>query len=219
MTRVEESFWRERWENKQIGFHEGKPNEQLAACWSGLDLAKGSRVLVPLAGKARDLEWLAEEGHQVVGVELVLDAIRGYFEDRDLDLTAAKTSLGGRDAYVADRVTLVHADMLTVTPEELGAFDAIYDRAALVALEPSTRARYVAACRALLRASAPTLLISFSYDADLSGPPWSIDEAEVRELFSGRDVTVLDRRRGLSSARLTAAGVPSVEETAYRVGT
>jgi thiopurine S-methyltransferase len=214
---VEESFWKERWAAGQIGFHEGKPNEQLTTSWDRLGLAPDARVLVPLAGKAFDLEWLAARGHEVVGVEIVLDAIEAFFGERQLDLEAHRTRLGRADAFAAGKVTLVHADMLQVSPEDLGTFDAIYDRAALVALEPSTRARYVEVCRALAKPEAPTLLISFAYDVDAPGPPWSIDEAAVGSLYAPATVEVLDRREGAASPRLAAAGVQSIEETAYRI--
>lgn len=194
---MEHEFWNSRWAAKQTAFHEGKPNELLAAHVSRL----GKRVLVPLCGKSVDLAFLAEQGHEVVGVEFVQQAIDEYFEE-------------GGDR----RVTMICDDIFNITPERVGRFDAIYDRAALVALEPSTRERYVAACRALLTPSATTghFLIGFGYDQTITaGPPWSVDEATVRTLFADRTIEVLQTHQVPAPGRLGQAGLKSIDETAY----
>lgn len=211
-------LWSARWAQKQIGFHEGKPNDQLVACFGRLALAPGASVLVPLAGKAVDLRWLAAQGHRVVGVELVLEAIHAFFEEGGLDPRDHEHALGPHRAFTVDALTLVQADMFSVLPSELGTFDAVYDRAALIALEPQTREAYVQVCRSLCKPGAPTLLIGFEHGASVAGPPWAVDETEVRRLFAGRDLEVLDRRQGPVSPRLAAAGVASTTETAYRIG-
>jgi thiopurine S-methyltransferase len=190
---MDKPFWEERWQAQQIGFHEGKPNELLAQ--HADRLGRGTRVLVPLAGKAFDLRWLAERGHRVVGVEFVAEAIAAFH----------------REQGEVHGVTLVQGDFFTV--EGLGSFDVIYDRAALVALDPATRERYVARCRSL--SSGGIFLIAFAYDQTKApGPPWSVDEAAVRALYGGR-IDVLARRALPTSTRLKDAGVDAIEETAY----
>jgi len=42
----------------------------LCQYWQELNLAHDSVVFVPLCGKSRDMLWLREQGHQVLGVEL-----------------------------------------------------------------------------------------------------------------------------------------------------
>jgi thiopurine S-methyltransferase len=172
---MDQSDWKTRWEQGQTRFHEGKPNDLLVA--HAHRFGKAQRILVPLAGKAADLQWLADQGHDVVGVEFVQQAIDDFFKGR----APTPHRLGAHDAYYAQGVTLVRADMFDVKPETLGRFDAIYDRAALVAIDPPRRADYVAVCHALANRA---LLISFSYDQTTrEGPPWSVDEAMVRALY------------------------------------
>ena len=218
LTALGRDFWQKRWDEQQIGFHEGKPNELLVAHFSALELRKKSRILVPLSGKAVDLRWLAEQGHEVVGVELSITAIDAFFGEQDLDLHAHVRDLGKHKAFTHGDVTLVCEDVFKLDPAALGTFDAVYDRAALVALEPSTREAYVDVCRSLLRPEGQTLLIAFAYDADVPlGPPWSIDEAKVRTLFGNERVSVLARRTTSISPRLVAAGVKEINESAYRI--
>lgn len=213
---MEHDYWAKRWTEGQIGFHEGLPNDLLAAHIERLETKRPLRILVPLAGKAVDLRWLAERGHEVVGVEFVPEAIVAFFAELGVEPVA--TELGGLPASSGKGVTLVAADMFEVTPAALGTFDLIYDRAALVALEPSTRARYVSVLESLLAPGGVVFLIAFAYDQSKApGPPWSVDEATVRALYAGRAIEILATRPVPTSARLAAAGLPAFEETAYRV--
>ena len=78
---MEREFWLDRWRNQEIGFHQPTVNPWLRKCWPELDLPEGAGVFVPLCGKSLDLCWLAEQGHQVFGVELAETAVRAFFEE------------------------------------------------------------------------------------------------------------------------------------------
>lgn len=216
MTALGHAFWQKRWDEGQIGFHEGKPNDFLVTYAERLGLAPGVRVLVPLAGKSLDLLWLAEQGAGVIGVEFSMTAIEGFFNALGLDAWAHEHKIGRHQAFSARGVTLICADLFGLDEEVLGAFDIVYDRAALIALEPSTRERYAALCRRVLKADGRILLVAFAYSAPSPvGPPWSIEEATLRELHPSSCVELLDRRSLPVSARLQGAGVKAVEEAAY----
>jgi thiopurine S-methyltransferase len=213
--------WRDRWQKRQIGFHEGKPNAFLT---THLDALKnessapsaGPRVLVPLCGKAVDLVYLAERGYQVMGVELVTSAIEELFSERGV--TPTKHSLGPHAAFTYENLTLVSGDIFTMAPEHLGLFDALYDRAALIAILPSSRARYVATCSALLKPGAPSLIIGLAYPQHVvDGPPFSVDDAVIASLFAGRSIQTLESKETPAPPRHMAAGLSTVVETAYRV--
>ncbi|MEB3210547.1 MAG: thiopurine S-methyltransferase, partial [Leptolyngbyaceae bacterium] len=45
---MEESFWRQRWESSNIGFHKSEANPLMVNYFGKLSLSKGSRVFVPL---------------------------------------------------------------------------------------------------------------------------------------------------------------------------
>ncbi len=213
-TAIGRPFWYARWENQQIGFHEAKANDLLASNIGALEHGQPLRILVPLAGKAEDMRWLAERGHEVVGVEFVVHAVRAFFDDMDVE--PRRHQLGRFQALTADGVTMLCEDFFTVTPAEVGLFDAIYDRGALVALEPGSRERYVATCRALLKPNARTLLIAFGYDQSKThGPPWSIDRATVNALYGSAEL--LESRTLPAPPRIAAAGIPQIEECAYLV--
>jgi thiopurine S-methyltransferase len=209
-----DEFWAERWQSGRIGFHEGKPNDLLVQHVARIETKPRMRIVVPLAGKAVDLAWLAARGHEVVGVEFREEAVRAFFEDRGIDATVG--DIGGMPSRSAGGVTLVCGDFFAVRAEDLGTFDAAYDRAALIAVEPTAHARYVAQYRALLDENAPILLIAVTYEGDVSlGPPWSIDEAAIRTLFAGYRIELLSTRAVSVPDGLAKAGVDHMNESAY----
>ena len=178
---MEHDFWFERWKNQQLGFHLDQPNRHLVE-HGGL-LADGpTRVLVPLAGKSRDLTWLRAAGHEVVGVEFVEQAGIAFFEENGLDPAASR--IGPHPVFRADGITMVLDDFFALDPATLGRFGAIYDRAALVAIDPARRPAYVQKLRALASDDARLLLVSFDHDIG-TGPPFSLAFAELQTLMAG----------------------------------
>jgi thiopurine S-methyltransferase len=189
---VESSFWIARWSEGRIGFHEGKPNAFLER--HGERLAGAKRVLVPLCGKAVDLAYLAGRGHEVVGVELVADAVQQFFAEHGV--TPVVTPRGAFVEYTAGAITIFAGDWFATDAALLGAIDAVYDRAALIALPPEMRARYAAHARALAGA-APILLVTLEYPQELmDGPPFSVAEEEVRALYAGARIELVDDAAG-----------------------
>ncbi|MBA3822180.1 MAG: thiopurine S-methyltransferase [Deltaproteobacteria bacterium] len=183
------AFWRARWQERRIGFHEGRPNTYLERHVGRLEGAR--RVLVPLCGKADDLAFLAARGHEVVGVELVETALQEFCEEHGL--TPTRTEHDGFVDYAAGSIRLYAGDMFATTRELLGPFDAIYDRAALVALPPELRVRYVAHLRALAAPGTRVLAITFEYpQAQAAGPPFSVEESELRTLYAGATLALVD---------------------------
>ena len=76
--------------------------------------------------------------------------------------------------------------------------DAVYDRAALIALPPRSRNRY-ARHQFDLTGGAGQLLITLDYDqTQMDGPPFSVPEEEIGVLYGGRY-----RRELLASREIT----------------
>lgn len=182
---MEPSFWHSRWETNNIqGFHLAEANPLLVRHFPTLALPSGARVLVPLCGKSRDLHWLLSQGYQVAGAELSPLAIEQFF--RELGVEPTVTDQGALRHYQAPSLDFYVGDLFDLTPQLLGPVDAIYDRAALVALPLELRRRYTAHLMSL-SANAPQLLITYVYDQNqMDGPPFSISSAEVAEHYQSR---------------------------------
>lgn len=196
--------WRARWAEGRIGFHEGAANRFLV---EHLGVFAGRRrVLVPLCGKAEDLAYLAGAGLEVVGVELVEEAVRAFFAEHAMDPTVSRD--GELVRYQAGSVTIFAGDVFATTAAITGPIDALYDRAALVALPAELRARYAAHLRGLVTPGARELLVTFEYPQDrMQGPPFSVVESEVRSLYAGCDIELCASR----ATTLRDPTIPAVE--------
>ena len=131
--------WRKAWRAGRPAFHRDAVHADLVAYHDEI-LGGADRVLVPLSGRSLDLAWLAERGHEVVGVEIVEEVVAAYFADRGLEVAPAPA--GPFRAYRSGSLTVLAGDMLAATPEHLGTFDGAWDRAALVALPTAERPAY-----------------------------------------------------------------------------
>lgn len=189
---MQPDFWHQRWFTNQIGFHEPVANPLLVKHIDNLKLRKGSRIFLPLCGKTLDIAWLASQGYQVVGAELSKLAVDQLF--KELGTTPTITRQGSIDHYHVANIDVLVGDIFDITPALLGKVDAIYDRAALVALPPDMRVRYTKHLMSLTNA-APQLLICFEYDQSLvDGPPFSVTSDEVKAHYADRyKLTSLER--------------------------
>lgn len=181
---MEHSFWHDRWESGRIGFHGQEPNPLLVTHFPALAMPENGRVFVPLCGKTLDIAWLLAQGHRVAGAELSELAIQQLFED--LGVEPAISDLGALKHYSADSIDIFVGDVFNLTADMLGAVDAIFDRAAFVALPEHMRSAYAPHIADITR-NAPQLLITFEYDqSQLDGPPFSIPSDEVVQRYGGR---------------------------------
>lgn len=178
---MQAEFWHSRWQQQQIGFHLPEVNPLLQAHVAQLALQPGQRLFVPLCGKSLDIGWCLQQGWQVVGVELSPLAVTALFAS--LGLTPSITLCGELQHYQAEGLAIYLGDFFALSKPMLGAVDAVYDRAALVALPAPMRAAYSRHLSALT-AGAPQLLISFDYDQSLqAGPPFSVPAAQLAAYY------------------------------------
>ena len=175
------NFWHQKWEQGDIGFHKTEANPLLIEHFEKLNLAKGSRVFLPLCGKSRDCEWLLTCGYRVVGAELSELAINELF--KELGVTPEISKIGKLTRYSAKGIDMLVGDIFNVSAEYLGPIHAIYDRAALVALPAFIRQQYTSHLMNITNA-APQLLISYEYNQLLmDGPPFSVNANEVKQHY------------------------------------
>jgi thiopurine S-methyltransferase len=187
---METEFWHKRWTDNAIGFHLNEVNPLLVANMNALSLKAGSRIFIPLCGKTLDIAWLLSNGYRVAGVELSDLAVNQLFEQ--LDITPSKTDLGDLTRYSADSIDIFVGDIFHLSRKALGDVDAIYDRAAFVALPKEMRDRYAEHLINLTN-GAQQLLITFEYDQSLqAGPPFAISNQELSLQYSDAyEVTLL----------------------------
>jgi len=215
---MDPDFWHQRWHDNQIGFHQDKPTPLLLKHWPAIGMPMGAKIFVPLAGKSLDMVWFASQGYRVLAVELSPVAVRQFISEHGVVPEVRESRYGTH--YLAGAVELVCGDVFSLDADALADFSAVFDRAALIALPPELRQRYVSDVYSLLPQGCRGLLITLEYPQhENQGPPFSVTEAEVRELYS-RDwsVEVLERRDILAQQPSFAEeGVTSLETVVYRL--
>lgn len=212
---VDRDFWLDKWARNEIGFHQPHPHAALERHWASLGLAPGARVFVPLAGKSLDVLWLREHAHRVVTVEIAARAIQEFLAETGL--TAQSEHAGRFTRLRAEGLDLLCGDVFDLDRATLGPIAAVFDRAALVALPAPMRAAYAARMAEITAPGTRTLLITVEYEqTQMSGPPFSVSETEVRALYGGsHQLRLLGRGAPPDAVRFAERGVSRFTEAVY----
>ena len=218
VPKVPDTDWLRRWREGRTGWHTSEPMPLLIQHWAGLGLPAGSRVLVPLAGKSPDMLWLAQQGYSVLGVELSPLAVGQFFAENHLAVQSQREVDGVH--YSAGDIEVIQGDIFKVAARVFESCTAVYDRAAIIALPASLRRRYVQEIYGKLPPDCRGLMITLEYpQAEMQGPPFSVDKAELHRWFDAQwKLELLERRDILASQPgFTQAGVSALATAVYRL--
>lgn len=209
-------FWHERWDRGEIGFHQPGFNSHMQRFTGRFGIEPGANILVPLCGKSLDMLWLAEQGYRVTGIELSERAAEDFFAENDL--VSERITSPGITIYRGQMIEIWVTDFFKVTRRDVPGMDAVYDRAALIALPPDMRPTYAEHFTQLVDEGTPVLLITLVYpQQEMKGPPFSVTGEEVDELFSSAfDVEHLLQEERLSKEpRFREKGLTRMEEQVF----
>ncbi|XP_061448971.1 thiopurine S-methyltransferase isoform X2 [Rhineura floridana] len=164
---LSEVEWLEKWQTRNIGFHNEQVHPLLRKYLDNfLNGRSRLKILFPLCGKAIEMKWLADMGHQVVGVEISESALKEFFAEQKLSFSEEtvpeipakllKSTTGNISLYCCNIYDLTS----TIT----GKFDGIWDRGSLVAVNPCDRERYAHSMLSLMNSGCHCLLVTCLYD-------------------------------------------------------
>ena len=220
---MDADYWLKRWQEGRTGWHHDKPMPLLLEHWPALEVPQDTRVLVPLCGKSPDMVWLAKQGMRVLGVELSATAIESFLAENHLDANT-RPGDGGTHHEVTNPpgggIEIINGDIFDVDRATLASCNAIYDRAALIALPTPVRRNYARDIYGGLPGGCRGLLITLAYPPrEMEGPPFPVDDDEVRHLFeAGWDIDRRERRDILASQpRFSEQGVTALHTAVYRL--
>lgn len=184
-------FWSNCWVKPTQPFHLTKPHHFLTEYFSEYFSDK-ERVLLPLCGKTQDINFIANNGIKAIGVEFNPRAVESFFEDSQL--TPDITSLDNKTRYQTTNIEIWLSDFFDINRDDIGQFQAIFDRAALVALPAEMRPDYAKHLLSFLAPQGRLLLVTMDYDVEqMSGPPFYIDKTEIEKLFPNTHIKQLAR--------------------------
>ena len=219
---MQKEYWLDRWERQDTGFHQNEINPYLRQFWQCLQLAPGSEVLVPLCGKSRDMLWLHQQGHTVLGVELSIVAAQAFFTENDL---TPQCSVHDPFTHLeANDIHILCGDFFDLRKNDVSKVTAVYDRAAIIALPPEMRKRYTHHLLPILPPATQILLVTLDYPQhEMSGPPFAVSMDEVTALYQPyAAITLLSQQDVLEqNPRFQERGLSRLQENTIllRIGT
>jgi thiopurine S-methyltransferase len=187
--------WKERWETGNTRWHKSDVYPVLEKYLDEKILdafpAGGARIFVPLCGKTVDMHYMATKRKvaEVVGVDGVRKAMEEFSRlHPDLNVqTVGASPHGPFEQWKGESITLLQGDFFDVDARVVGgSFDAVWDRGAMVAIDPSLRGRYVQTLGKVLVKPGGRILLSALSHSKRMGPPFSLEESEVRRLYEGQ---------------------------------
>merc|ERR1739838_910259 len=184
--------WDGRWDEGKTGWHKSDVNPVLAAHHPKLLPESGKRVLVPLCGKTLDMKWLYDNGHSVVGIEGILKPALEFFEEQKLEYKIQELSWAKIYKTPDERLKIYVCDLFNIDEQQMGQFDAVWDRGSLVAIYEEDRKKYSTLMKSLLAPEFRYLVAVMHYTPHegFSGPPRNVPNEVVEELYG--DVSKLN---------------------------
>lgn len=209
-------FWQQRWKENRIGFHQNNISIYLQQYWPKLNLPQGLDVFVPLCGKSKDMHWLAQQGYNVLGIEVSSIAVDAFFAENDLN--PKYTTESPFDFWSTGPIKLICGDFFRLKPSDLKDIKAVFDRAALIAFPTKMRRAYAQHMIQICLKQA--LLVTLEYDQEtMQGPPFAVPESEVHSLYGDdfnisllADIDILEE-----SPKFKNAGLSWLQEKIYHL--
>lgn len=179
---MEISYWKARWQKDKTGWHMNRVYPHLPAFWPRLQLNKGATVLVPLCGKSLDMLWLKNQNYDVIGIEVSEKAANEFFTENRLKFEKSSKALF--TIYKSDNIAIWTGDFYKLKENYLPGVDAIYDKAAIIALPEKQRNKYADKLLSLCKSHTQILMNAFEYEQkEMAGPPFAVLREELDELF------------------------------------
>lgn len=175
---MKKNFWENSWDEGgyKTSFHKKDVHPYILKHLPPSKL-KNKTILVPLCGKSVDLIYFRNYAHHVIGIEFIKEAIDQFFKEQQLPYKQLANS------YFSDKLTIINSDFFNISVNDIGHIDLVYDRAALVALPPDLRTKYIKKIQELLPVGAQQFINTLEYYPTKLEPPFSITPKEVSSYY------------------------------------
>lgn len=178
--------WNERWTSNETPWIDEDARKRFIDRWENIvgeeRLAQVSDVLVPLSGSDVAVHELHRRGYTIKAVEYVPQAVERLLTTYFSDTSFQKNKIGQTTVFSGLRLEIIQGDFFKCFWKN--SFDLVYDRAALVAIDPEQRSAYSQIIQTALRPGGLMLLVSLFYEgATKPVVPCSVSVDEVKKLY------------------------------------
>jgi SAM-dependent methyltransferase len=167
----EPAYWDRLYREDRAGWDLGGPAPPFVALLDAPGAPPPGRLISLGAGRGHDALFFAERGFDVVGVDFAQAAVEAAEEM-------------ARSRQPAGSIRFEQRDIFALPAAYSGAFDYVLEHTCLAAMDQARRGDYAQLVRRLLRPGGTYIAIFFNHGR-AGGPPFSIDEPEIRAMFEG----------------------------------
>ena len=183
------NHWHMRWANNAIGWHRSEINPSLIKYFDQLTEGKTDQTFFfPLCGKTKDMLWVYQQGHCILGVDAVASAVQQFFEESKIEVVIEQCAEVDGWLYKSPdgRIKLWVCDLFKMTPSVLTSkIDCVFDRGSYVAINVEDRKPYIELMLSLCSSNSRHLLCAMEYDTSLyGGPPRHVDKHELFNFYN-----------------------------------
>jgi thiopurine S-methyltransferase len=199
------NFWSKIWEEGVIRFHQSRYNEIMTMYFDKLDLA-GKVVMVPLAGKTRDINYFLEKGAVVIAIEFYENAIKDYFSENSI------AAIQNGNVFKTKNLMFYREDFFNFSTDL--QIDYIYDRASIVVFDIEERKKYTAHLTSFMNSKTELLIYSIDHSGPTDfGPPYKIPLEEMKKNFQEQGVLLELFHKSIEkpSEKMAAVGIEEVQ--------
>lgn len=194
-------YWSNVWSEGVIRFHQSQYNSQMKTYFDQFDL-KDKNVLIPLAGKSKDILYFLERGASVTAIEFCEQAVIDFFNENQINFTKVGNCFEARNLkfYACD---FFHFHSLI-------PFDVLYDRASQVVFGKNDRPAYYSHIQTMINNRTLMLLYSVDHTGNPDyGPPFKIPKTEIIEAYKNMGINLLQDSSvsEVGSEKMQAAGI------------
>ncbi|XP_033122899.1 probable thiopurine S-methyltransferase isoform X2 [Anneissia japonica] len=187
--------WNTSWSSGHDSTFISEPHPALVENIDTFTAGKKCKIFVPLCGTAIDMKWLADKGHQVIGLECSEVAIIKFFKANNIEFNKEQVD-GIQDAVLyksADgTIGIYQCDLYKFHDGITGKFDCIWDSGSIEAINHKDRESYAKIMISLMAKECKYFIHSFSYDkTKVEFGPYMFSKEDFEELFGGQCIVEL----------------------------
>lgn len=194
-------YWSNVWTEGVIRFHQAQYNSQMTAYFNQFDLTNKT-VLIPLAGKSKDILYFLERGAIVTAIEFCEQAVVDFFTENKIEFTKVG------NCFKAKNLSFYACDFFNFHTDT--SFDVLYDRASQVVFGKNDRPKYFDHVLNMVTSKSLILLFSVDHAGDPDyGPPFKIPKTEIMEAYKNKGITLTEESTTteVGSEKMQAAGI------------
>ena len=174
--------WLTLWQEiPDLEFDKGNNANFMIQRFLSLGIERNGEILFPLCGKAKSMIGLAEHGYRIAGIEISPVAISRFFSENQLSFMLEVRN--EHPVYIADElpISVFCDDIFNSLPMRC---QGLFDVAALVAVLPEQRRRYVDTLKSMLVPGAKGIVAVVEYEGIAACAPFPVSVEEFHALFS-----------------------------------